>query len=101
MRHAGDGAAALGRDDGAQRALQVGLVLHVQSVQLLRRQHVLQRLGPLIELVLLGLQQLDRLVDVDRRRRRASIVSAALASRLSICAVSSASRSRYSRSSLP
>ena len=36
-------AAALDGEDPAQRALEVGLVLHVQAVELLRREHLLDR----------------------------------------------------------
>ncbi len=65
VRQAGDPAAALGGDDAAQRPLEVRLVLDVQRVQLLRRQHPAQRVGGRVELLFGDREALQRVIDLE------------------------------------
>ena len=64
MRQPRDGAASLNGDDPAQRALEVGLVLHVKAVELLGRHHPLQPGDLGVEQILLRPEPADRLVRI-------------------------------------
>ncbi len=65
MRQPRDPAAALGGHDAAQRPLEVGLVLDVESMQLLGRQHPAQLVGGEVELVLGGREAFHRVIDLE------------------------------------